>query len=34
MAIFLQAAIEEAKQGFDERDIPIEFVLVIDGKIY
>ena len=30
---FLQAAIEEAKQGLKEGGIPIGSVLVIDGKI-
>ncbi len=30
---FLQAAIDEAKQGLDEGGIPIGSVLVIDGKI-
>src|SRR5262245_54905123 len=30
---FLQAAIEEAKQGLAEGGIPIGSVLVIDGKI-
>lgn len=31
--VFLQAAIEEAKQGFAEGGIPIGSVLVIDGQI-
>lgn len=30
---FMQAAIEEAKKGFEEGGIPIGSVLVIDGKI-
>jgi cytosine/creatinine deaminase len=30
---FMQVAIEEAKNGFDEGGIPIGSILVIDGKI-
>ncbi len=33
MDLFLQAAIEEARQGLAEGGIPIGSVLVIDGKI-
>lgn len=33
MNLFLQAAIDEAKQGLAEGGIPIGSVLVIDGKI-
>jgi len=33
MDAFLQAAIEEAKEGLEEGGIPIGSVLVIDGKI-
>src|SRR6266700_6842722 len=33
MDLFLQAAIEEAKQGLAEGGIPIGSVLVLDGKI-